>query len=70
MSAFPSRRDDEWWWCRDKNLCLIATSLSDTFVAIVDDFLPAEELHGVHNEVPNDDRGVNPLKLTKLCTSQ
>lgn len=54
MSTRVSHIGDEWWWCRDSSLHKIADSLSETFIAIVDDFLPLEELHCVQAEVPND----------------
>lgn len=43
--------DDEWWWCRSVALQSIRRSLVDSYVAVVDNFLPASEIHTVTNEV-------------------
>jgi len=43
--------DDEWWWCRGEMLQAISRSLAGSYVAVVDDFLPANEIHSVTDEV-------------------
>lgn len=42
---------NEWWWCRSEALHDISRSLNTTFVAIVDHFLPAQELQNLCSEV-------------------
>jgi len=58
VMAALQRSNDEWWWCRDDALQCISSSLSENYIAIVDDFLPVHEVEGVCAEV-----GMNSIIL-------
>ena len=53
---------DEWWWCTDRSLQSIAESLLSTYVAVVDNFLPVNELNSVRTEVQMH-RGLGFMKF-------